>query len=79
MLSCKEVTHLVSQSHDRRLSSAERWSVRVHLWYCIGCRRFARHVEFLRVALQRLVHEQVTIRLSPSARARIRRELGASR
>ena len=78
MLSCKEVTHLVSQSYDRRLSRAERWSVRVHLWYCLGCRRFARHVEFLRMALQRLVREQ-GLRLSPSARARIRRELGANR
>lgn len=78
MLSCKEVTHLVSQSYDRRLSRVERWSVRVHLWYCLGCRRFARHVEFLRMALQRLVREQ-GLRLSPSARARIRRELGANR
>ena len=78
MLSCKEVTHLVSQSHDRRLSRLERWSVRVHLWYCLGCRRFTRQVELLRVAMQRLMREQ-GFRLSPSARARIRRELGASR
>lgn len=78
MLSCKEVTHLVSQSYDRRLSWLERWSVRVHLWYCLGCRRFARHVQFLRQAVRRLVREQ-GFTLSPSARARIRRELGANR
>lgn len=78
MLSCKEVTHLVSQSYDRRLSWAERTRVRVHLWYCLGCRRFARHVEFMRQAIQRLVREQ-NLMLSPSARERIRRELGANR
>ena len=78
MLSCKDVTHLVSQSQDRRLSWLERWSVRVHLMYCLGCRRFARHVEFLRQAMQRLVRER-GLTLSTSARARIRLKLGANR
>lgn len=78
MLSCKDVTHLVSQSQDRRLSGLERWSVRVHLLYCLGCRRFARHVEFLRQAMRRLVRER-GLTLSASARERIRLKLGANR
>lgn len=75
MLSCKQVTRLVSQSHDRRLSAMERWRVRMHLWYCLGCRRFVRQMKFLSMATQRLVAEQGVKRLSPAARDRIRRSL----
>lgn len=75
MLSCKEITRLVSQSYDRHLSVVERWNVRVHLWYCLGCRRFRRQMTFLRMATQRLGRVQEFKRLSPAARARIRRGL----
>ncbi len=75
MLSCEEVTHLVSQGLDRRLSWTERWGVRVHQMYCLGCRRFARQVVFLRRAAQQLQRDG-DLRLSASARARIRQALG---
>ncbi len=75
MLSCEEVTHLVSQGLDRRLSRTERWGVRVHQIYCLGCRRFARQVVFLRQAAQQLRRHD-PVRLSASARARIGKALG---
>jgi len=53
MLSCKEVSRLLSQGEDRRLTLAERLKLRLHLRVCTACVRFARQIAFLRVVLQR--------------------------
>jgi hypothetical protein len=55
MLSCKETTRLVSQGLDRDLGFAERVALRVHLAYCLGCRRAGRQMRYLRRAVQGLV------------------------
>ena len=54
MLSCKEVTRLVSQGLDRRLAWSERLRLRVHLAICDGCSNFRKQIDFLRRAVQRL-------------------------
>jgi len=54
MLSCKEVTRLVSQGLDRRLGFAERVRLRVHLAICDGCTTFSRQVRFIRKAVRAL-------------------------
>jgi predicted anti-sigma-YlaC factor YlaD len=54
MLSCKEVTRLVSQGLDRRLGFVERLRLRVHLWICDGCTNFSKQMAFLRKALSTL-------------------------
>lgn len=54
MLSCKDVTHLVSQGLDRRLSPGERLRMRLHFLICRGCTRFQQQMQFLRVAVRRL-------------------------
>ena len=54
MLSCKEVTRLVSQGLDRRLGFGERLRLRVHLAICDGCANFRKQMDFLRRAVQRL-------------------------
>jgi hypothetical protein len=54
MLSCKEVSRLVSQGLDRRLGFAERLRLRVHLAICDGCTNFKKQVDFLRKAAKRL-------------------------
>lgn len=56
MLSCKEVTHLLSQAQDRRLSLAERLSLRLHLAICRGCSNFSGQMDFLRRACRRYTH-----------------------
>jgi hypothetical protein len=56
MLSCKEVTRLVSQGLDRRLGFGERLRLRVHLLICDGCSNFTRQMAFLRRAVQRLAN-----------------------
>jgi predicted anti-sigma-YlaC factor YlaD len=54
MLSCKEVTRLVSRGLDRELGFAERVKLRVHLAICDGCTNFREQVAFVREAMARL-------------------------
>jgi len=54
MLTCKEVTHLVSESQDRRLRLGERIGLRLHLMMCNGCRNFSTQLDLIRRACQRL-------------------------
>lgn len=53
MLSCKEVTHLLSQAQDRQLGFGERLSLELHLAMCRGCTNFKRQMNFLRAACRR--------------------------
>jgi predicted anti-sigma-YlaC factor YlaD len=53
MLTCKEITQLVSDGLDRNLTFLERSLVRFHLLYCVACRRYRRQIRFLRAAAVR--------------------------
>jgi hypothetical protein len=44
MLTCKDASHLISENQERPLGFRERWSLRMHLWMCISCRRFERQM-----------------------------------
>jgi hypothetical protein len=57
MLSCKQVTRLVSQGLDRDLGFTERVKLRVHLGICNGCTNFRNQMAFLRDAMARLADE----------------------
>lgn len=52
MLSCREVTRLVSESQERNLSIAEKLSLNLHTMMCDGCRNFSLQVPFLRKAMR---------------------------
>jgi hypothetical protein len=54
MLSCKEVTRLVSERQDRSLGFGERVALRLHFAICRGCRNAEQQLEFLRRAMARL-------------------------
>ena len=54
MLTCKEVSRLVSQGLDRRLGFGERIALRVHLAICEGCSNFEKQITFLRKAVARM-------------------------
>ncbi len=54
ILSCKEVTRVVSQGLDRKLRFGERVRLHAHLAICKGCGNFSRQMQFLRKAVQRL-------------------------
>jgi hypothetical protein len=48
MLTCKEVTALVSESLDRRLPIRQRLAMRLHLTMCKLCSRYKRQLLFMR-------------------------------
>ena len=79
MLTCKDASHLISESQERPLGFRERWSLRMHLWLCRNCRRFERQMALLRQAL-RLLGKRAEIDedgtdLPQEARERIRKAL----
>lgn len=53
MLSCREVTHLCSEEHERRLGLGERLALRLHLMMCRGCSNFHKQMDFLHLATRR--------------------------
>jgi predicted anti-sigma-YlaC factor YlaD len=54
MLSCREVTRLVSDAHERPLGLQERFSLRMHMTMCSACRRFEQQMATIRAAMHRL-------------------------
>ncbi|MBP6653580.1 MAG: zf-HC2 domain-containing protein [Propionivibrio sp.] len=53
MLKCRDVTHLLSEAQDRKLTLAERFQLEVHLAMCEGCKNFKGQMAFLREACKR--------------------------
>ena len=70
MLTCKEVTQLLSQSQDRKLGLGERISLEMHLAMCRGCTNFKAQINFLREACRRYAgrDERDADRLAADAR-----------
>lgn len=54
MLSCREVSRLLSERLDRKLGLTERARLRLHLSMCDACARVEGQLRFLREALTRL-------------------------
>lgn len=52
-LSCKDVTHLLLEGEDRRLSLGERLRLRYHMFICEACPKFVRQVKLMRGAMGR--------------------------
>lgn len=52
-MSCKEVTRLISEGHERRLTLTERAALKWHTMLCAGCTNFGKHMDFLRKAAVR--------------------------
>ena len=48
MRSCKEITKLISLSHERELTFFERTELKFHLFICKSCREFNKNLETLR-------------------------------
>jgi len=78
MLSCKEISQLVSDGLDCELPWYQRLQVRVHLLMCRLCSGFRRHLLLLRQAARRLPLEDTAepgTGLSSEARERIKRAM----
>jgi hypothetical protein len=50
MRSCRDITALVSQGLDRKLSLGERLAIGLHVMVCSRCRSFQRQTRFIRKA-----------------------------
>jgi hypothetical protein len=74
MLNCKQASHLLSQSMERKLPLWQRLSLRLHLMLCDACTQFSRQLHLLRAAIGRLgrrLENDETLKLSDEARRRI--------
>jgi len=78
MLNCRQVTRLISQSMDAKLSWHRRLAMRIHLLYCVWCRRYATELQTLRKATSLLAAKSLSApapRLSDEAKAQMRARL----
>ena len=58
MLSCKDVTRLISQSMDASLPFGKRIGVRFHLLICTFCARYRQQLLLIRETVRRLVETE---------------------
>jgi hypothetical protein len=81
MLSCKDVTQLLSESMDTSLPIGKRIGMRLHLLMCKFCSRYERQLLLIRETVRRIVAteekpgEPSGETLSEEAKARIRNSL----
>jgi hypothetical protein len=81
MLSCRDVTQLISRSMDTSLPLGKRVGVRIHLLICRFCARYEKQLLLIRETVRSLVAaegtsgERSTEALSEEARERIRKAL----
>jgi len=54
MITCKQATQLISEQLDRDLGLWQRFSLKLHLFLCHYCRKYARQLNFLRGASTQL-------------------------
>ncbi len=74
MLNCKQASALVSQSLDRPLSWSERGQLKLHLFICNPCRRFAQQLKLLATAMHlrsEIIENDQDIKLPPEVKNRI--------
>jgi hypothetical protein len=82
MLSCKDVTRLLSESMDHSLPIGKRVGVRFHLLICKFCARYERQLLLIRETVRRIAAMEdaygspIGEHLSEEAKERIRKSLG---
>ncbi len=75
-LPCEDAAHLASDALDRDLEFPERFAVRLHEVYCLGCRRYRKQLGFLRDASRKLLAgDAETAALPAEAKEKIREAL----
>jgi predicted anti-sigma-YlaC factor YlaD len=53
MLTCRELSEMVSRAQDRKPSLLDRWRMHVHLRVCDGCRNFRDQMTLLRTIIRK--------------------------
>ena len=75
MMTCEETAQLISEGLDRTLSLRERLTLRLHLFGCDLCTRYARQLKFLQRTCADAEHLTEAAALDDAARQRIRTRL----
>jgi hypothetical protein len=78
MLNCKHVTRLASQAMDGKLPWYQRLTIRIHLLYCVWCRRYIAQLRFLQKAAREVAGESADFsgpKLSGEAKALMSKRL----
>jgi hypothetical protein len=73
MINCRQTTRLISQSMDAKLPWSRRLAMKLHLLYCVWCRRYATQLKVLRNAAKQLPDPETepTHKVSDEARRRM--------
>ncbi len=84
MMSCKDISSLISLGQDQKLSMQERIMVRLHLFFCEACSRFNTQIHFIDEAMNLYIKnksdgEKTQDILSGEARRRLREALDKRR
>lgn len=74
MLSCKSAAELISNKLDRPLSLRERINLKMHLFICTLCRRYAKQIQFIHNASLNMKSKS-TLTLSNKRRQRIKQHI----
>jgi hypothetical protein len=81
-MTCKRIAKLLSELQDRDLPFSRRLAIRLHLSWCIFCRRLATHLEILRQVSREIGLAAATddlagldATLSPDAKDRMKKTL----
>jgi len=76
---CSEISRLVSDSMDRKLSLYQRLGIRIHLMMCRYCARYRNQLFFLRKTIRfhsaTAADEKPSTDLSDESRNRIKRAI----
>jgi len=60
---------------DTELPCHQRIAVRIHLLYCVWCRRYAAQIQFLRKAAKEVAAGAATPKLSVEAKVQMRQRM----
>ena len=52
MIACDEASFLISYRHDQKLGFRKWWQLKMHLLTCHLCRKYARQIEQLNLAVE---------------------------
>ena len=75
MLTCRDASRLLSKGQEQTLRLRERWALKIHMFFCVSCRHYARQLRWMDQAFHLVADRWGTYHMSADARERIRATL----